>query len=497
MRSVHSLPTFSFSSWMFLCVALFASFMALACSDDGQTNTPMADSEVGNNGEEQSTNSGETPVEPKKVTTRSVSATNIALYWEVEASWDETVSLVVERKLSGQDTYVEVARTAATSGKFLDLALASQTGYGYRLKSCRGENCSSAVEIGETPTLPSVLPGFEITHKFQGESNDELFVFNVMNWVDAEFYAVMMAINRNGTVVWSLQDLPGGQVFETQPMSDGSFAVTTGESLAIFDQDATELYRYSEDNVHHDIDELSDGNLIYLTWYSATDSNNLPLLADKIHILNPSTNEIVWEWLAEDHIYTGDFCEFCILTTYKDYGHDWTHSNAIHFDEEQSAIYLNVRNLNRIYKIGYPSGKIEWIMGDGGDFGEGLWSHSHDPLFYEDGHFLLFDNGYHRPDGTNWSRVISVAYDETAKQASIDWEYREIPDFLTIGYGSARFTEHGVMVCDGANSRLFETSTEGEMLWEMTFESNIYTVYKANVLPRSFFENWGSSTVKK
>ena len=38
--------------------------------------------------------------------------------------------------------------------------------------------------------------------------------------------------------------------------------------------------------------------------------------------------------------------------------YDWTHSNALWFDESESAIYMSSRHLSRISKIDYPSGEL-------------------------------------------------------------------------------------------------------------------------------------------
>ena len=40
--------------------------------------------------------------------------------------------------------------------------------------------------------------------------------------------------------------------------------------------------------------------------------------------------------------------------------YDWMHSNAFHFDEADSVIYVSHRNLSRISKIAYPSGEVIW-----------------------------------------------------------------------------------------------------------------------------------------
>ena len=43
--------------------------------------------------------------------------------------------------------------------------------------------------------------------------------------------------------------------------------------------------------------------------------------------------------------------------------YDWTHSNAIWYDQIDNSILLSVRYLSRITKIDYSTGNIIWNMG--------------------------------------------------------------------------------------------------------------------------------------
>ena len=43
--------------------------------------------------------------------------------------------------------------------------------------------------------------------------------------------------------------------------------------------------------------------------------------------------------------------------------YDWTHVNAVIFDEDDSDIYISTRHLSRITKIDYHSGEVLWNLG--------------------------------------------------------------------------------------------------------------------------------------
>ena len=87
---------------------------------------------------------------------------------------------------------------------------------------------------------------------------------------------------------------------------------------------------------------------------------------------------------------------------YFDDQYDWMHSNAFHFDEAESAIYISSRHLSRITKIDYPSGNIIWMIGPSQEFmysgdehicSELGISWQHNIQLLDNGNLLLFDNG--------------------------------------------------------------------------------------------------------
>ena len=77
------------------------------------------------------------------------------------------------------------------------------------------------------------------------------------------------------------------------------------------------------------------------------------------------TKDIVWTWNVFDHFNMEDYDQFGGTWTeaYISLHYDWTHVNAVIFDENESALYISTRHLSRITKIDYPSGDIIWNMG--------------------------------------------------------------------------------------------------------------------------------------
>jgi len=65
-----------------------------------------------------------------------------------------------------------------------------------------------------------------------------------------------------------------------------------------------------------------------------------------------SDYEVVWSWNPFNHFTMDDFENGGTWwNSFNEGSHDWMHSNAFHFDEEESVIYVSHRHLSRISKI--------------------------------------------------------------------------------------------------------------------------------------------------
>lgn len=440
-----------------------------ACSDDDTASVPQPIGAV------------------QQVDAQVVSARNIRITWaDAPAEW-----VVIERA-SGDGTFEQVARKQASRQRFLDLALQPETSYRYRVMACSDEQtCGEPVTTESLTTPASQLPTMKVLTTTD-QAADTIAIFGVFRYFDpyVRDYGQMMAVDKSGTIVWEYRTEEWGPITELEPLADGTLATGQFMYLVQIDLDGTERYRFSKTTAHHDIDQLSDGRFAFLEFDTFEEPPGYVVLSDSIGILNDNNTDVAWRWVARDHIPLNDADPADMEMDMFKLGHDFTHANAITFDEAHQKIYLNLRNLDRIYKIDYPSGNVDWIMGRGGDFGEGLWSHSHDPIFVAEDRFLVFDNGNRRgPGEAPYSRVIEVQFDEAQKKAEIVWEYRESPDFYSIGLGSAHLEPNGnVLVNDGFNGRVLEVTRDKQVVWEISLP--LQQIYKVVTVPREFFSEW-------
>ena len=323
------------------------------------------------------------------------------------------------------------------------------------------------------------------------EAYNGITLFNVMTTYSP--FGIMNAIDMDGTLLWEFINPVMGPVWEVEVMPGGNLLAIGGYKIfeiAYPDYSRELLWehgKYGEVEAHHDVDVLSDGSIIFLYYDLVYLDDWEWTISDGIRIVNRKTGEIVWDWRLIDHLPTDHYCTRCIQDYWMVYGtlgKDWSHSNSVTFDAAASAVYLNLRNLNRILKIDYPSGEILWILGDNGDFGEGLLHHAHDPQFLPNGNILLFDNGLHASVPTFGSRVIEIAVDGEARTAEIVWQYSEYPAIMDYIMGDAdRLPNGNTLITYGPHGRLVEVTPDGRKVWELQLSSGIKNrIYKAERL---------------
>jgi len=206
--------------------------------------------------------------------------------------------------------------------------------------------------------------------------------------------------------------------------------------------------------MHHHFERLGDGS--YLLLEKAFVHG---VRGDVLKIIDPE-GDVLWSWSTWDHMSPpGD-------------EEDWTHANWASVDGERA--WLSLRNLSTVLQIDRASGAIGWALGAGGDFAlaSGGWFElQHAPSIVPGG-LLIYDN-YGGGAAGGYSRAVEYALDEAAWTADTAWSYDGAEDgraWFTSGWGDADRLETGAtLITAGGSSvdRVFEISTEGEVVWEM------------------------------
>jgi len=221
----------------------------------------------------------------------------------------------------------------------------------------------------------------------------------------------------------------------------------------------------SQGSQHHAFKKLSNGN--YVTIFHDHDEAN-SFVHDRIDEFTPDL-QTVWSWSGAD---------------IPDHGDDYLQGNMVEIDEDDDALYYNSRFASTLFKVDRTSGELLWRFGEGGDF-EMLTQHdypwfgrSHAPEIQPNGNVLFYDNGF---SSRGYSRAVEYALDTTAMTATIAWEYDGSASgnsWVTSALGDANRLPNGntlvcagTMMADDTQSQIFEVTTDGELVWQMSMRS--------------------------
>jgi hypothetical protein len=296
------------------------------------------------------------------------------------------------------------------------------------------EQESDTVEVVDSPFAPT----FTLLEHDPDKTDDGLTLFAVQGgeetfsnplWLEFGYVAAipMTPSESSDEIVpeWVFADFDGGSFSYIDLLPNGRLLAMRGEDAGtiMVELDPTvpeKVSTYDDVMYNHYAVSLPDGNIlaIYSEFheherygYDIDHDGKREIRIDSIRVVTPE-GDTLWEWSVFEHDPDAPVSEaYVALTEW------WANCNAVSFipkddwtedDPLEGDIYLNCRLLNRLYNIEYPSGDLRWIMGEGGDFGEGFFYHSHDPQvsfdYDDDGnrtdtHILLYDNREAAPLG--------------------------------------------------------------------------------------------------
>lgn len=429
---------------------------------------------------------------PTSVQASVVSPFNVHLSWVVGSS---TIGgcIVVERRQREDDEFRRLVYLSYRKTDYLDFGLNPDTGYWYRVgfvKGCMRNFASAGVLYSEevyVKTISSELPRLSVEVNDDQLLCDGYTIFSIEDPDNLDDFSALVATDIDGQYVWMLGDGRGAVITDFDLIEGRGFVILKGMDIEIVSLWNERLFRFGQKLFHHDVDISPWGTVIGVFAYPHLASSGQMETADAVMELQVPSGKVLFSADVKNFIPNGEFCPICYSGGEEYFwGHDWTHVNAVELSSDFNRIYLSVRNLNRIYSLSYPDGGVEWIMGDGGDFGEGLFYHQHAPHFIDGSKVVVFDNGLHRPDGKLKSRVVEIAFDSTSSIAKIVWEYDEGGSLYSeIGGDAALMWCGNFLITDSVGGRIFEVSPQKEKLWELKlpFPFRIYKAVRVKALP--------------
>ncbi|MDG2175537.1 MAG: aryl-sulfate sulfotransferase [Gammaproteobacteria bacterium] len=404
-------------------------------------------------------------------------------------------------------------------------------------------------------TAPTVYPTgntiYDPTNTWNG--------FNVLSILDSP-NVIVIDMNGNAVKEWEGFNLsPGGPA---RVLPGGNVIGTTGsntphqEALALIQQnfEGIETWRYEKNlqitqsngesvwsaRIHHDWQrtdipagyyspgsdpQLDNGRTLLLTHTNHVDENiSTVMLEDDRLIEIDQAGNILWEWLAADHIdeFSFDTEERAAIATASRFNEargsfDWFHINSATYvgpnqwydagdsrfhpdnviisSREASVIAIIDRNGSVVWQIGPDFSRSEEEMAIGQVIGQ------HNAHFIPQGlpgagNIIIFDNGgssgYGAPSpiaqmGTGiYARATSRILEINPVTLELVWSYARANFFSTNISGAQRLPNGNTLITEGAPGRVFEITPDGDIVWEYMNPPSPFSTRGSNAVYRAY-----------
>jgi hypothetical protein len=369
-----------------------------------------------------------------------------------------------------------------------------------------GATTLSSPKSYTTPTLPFNLPNIDLITS-SDNSYPGITFFSVAD-TDARF----IGVDEAGLPVWylHLNDVP---MLNSSPalkhIGDGQLMLLLRSQVWIIDLEGNLLSTYPLPNYHHEATLLDSGNVVVLV-NEFREINGKSLKGDRIEEYSP-TGILVWQWSSFDHLDTDRFPGE-LSTRVVDGSIEWTHSNAIH-EQDDGSLLLSIRSQSWVVNIDHTSGDVNWILGSSEgsqkaslqdkfiSLGEGSWmSAQHAPMKTINGDYLIYDNRNEADlaGSTNNSRAVKYSVNTETKTATQVWEHvigkytQSLGDVDELPNGNILITAGGPGSNDNAYLLEVTATQPSQVVWEL--HVNNKNIYRAERIGWDAFLSLGNET---
>ncbi|HEX7368220.1 MAG TPA: aryl-sulfate sulfotransferase, partial [Candidatus Saccharimonadales bacterium] len=206
-------------------------------------------------------------------------------------------------------------------------------------------------------------------------------------------------VNNEGNVVhtWHTDNyagadtklLPNGELLRTYQTKNNSFPMGgAGGGIELLDWNSNVQWNYTyatpDATQHHDAIVLPNGDVMFLAWVKKTEQQAIAAgvspknldpkthttWSDSVIEVSPTTNKIVWQWNAWDHLVQDSNPRAAnygsvagnpqlINANYYAYGGtekpDWLHPNSLDFNPQLNQVMISVREFNEVWIIDHST----------------------------------------------------------------------------------------------------------------------------------------------
>ena len=348
---------------------------------------------------------------------------------------------------------------AAEEGVATLLGLKASTTYDLTVTVDNSEHDAGTITTGAPPPH---LPEMTLT---AGAALSGFLVTSILSTPSAA-----VILDADGDYVWWMEASNEGLITRSRLSRDGTSLIfldpvaldgqQTTYALRRVSLDGTSDETLPAESIHHDFIEVEDGVFAQIQHDTRTVDGET-VQGDRLVEVHADGTEVEI-WSVWDH-----------LTYHPDQSqayYDWTHANALDYDEDAGAYTISICAFSTIFHIDRETGSTLWRLGgDESDFRGAAadlepFVHQHQFQLTQDG-ILVFDN---QALASQESRVVEYALEEDTGTLSLLWRYVPDPSFYTHGLGDVhRLPSGNTRIVWSAQGQIDEVTPTGELVWQM------------------------------
>ncbi|MCL4487616.1 MAG: aryl-sulfate sulfotransferase [Chloroflexi bacterium] len=348
-------------------------------------------------------------------------------------------------------------------------------------------------------TVPPDFPTYTVTTAANGTANGYVFIAPFPWGAGGAPY--LLILDNSGQPVYYQR--ANGQLTDFKVQPNGLLTYFQGGQFYAMDSTYNVIDTYAAGNGYvtdeHELQLLPNGHALLLGKdYETMDLTqvvpggqpNATVIGLVIQELDTAKN-VVFQWRSWDHFLITD-----TQVSQTDPRVDYVHGNAIAVDWDGNLL-LSSRHLSEVTKICWQAGNncrpgdIIWRLGGKNNqfnfTNDAQFHFQHDIRRLPNMDITLFDD---RTDlSPLYSRAVEYQLDETAKTATLVWEYRDTPDVYAAAMGNVQRLSNGNTPGDsnsfigwGTGATVTEVKPDGSKAFELTLGTSQMT-YRAFRFP--------------
>ncbi len=288
------------------------------------------------------------------------------------------------------------------------------------------------------------------------------------------------------------------------------------------------IYSTLAGETHHDAELLPNGNIIAMVWSripaeltaQAGFMLDEDVFPESIIEIDPTTDEIVWEWHSWDHLIqefdatkdnfgmVAEHPERIDLNYIPNSGNlpeikgDIMHANALAYDEANDVILLSVNFYSEVWAIDHSTNTEEAASSSGGNYGKGgdliyrfgnpeayqnpvgprLFHNQHFPNLLkgaDQGKMLIYSNGNNIGQSTVFELELPSAYNlqnNVNNEPKVLWSFTD-PDLYSPRVSGAVPLPNGNILITEGDYGFWEVTREKEVVWKCNIQGFFWRGY--------------------